>query len=186
MKVKDIISENWANNASLGAYHERAQDQRIMEKSRSEKQARTMAAAAHNPAFARKLGIKSSVAKEFNRADTGTQQLSNAMKHKKLKEVEGVRDVAASWGNSPMGNYPVKMHEGLTIPPALIRALMRDFPQLVSIPGKIEAMAAEILKKEANPQLYKKPVKTTYPPENPNPYDTSHMTANELDNALEE
>jgi hypothetical protein len=60
----------------------------LNEKSTSEKQARTMAAAAHNPEFAKKLGIKSSVAKEFNKADTGTKQLSNAMKHKKKKVKE--------------------------------------------------------------------------------------------------
>jgi hypothetical protein len=37
--------------------------------SKSEKQKRTMAAAAHNPAFAKKMGIPQKVAKEFNRAD---------------------------------------------------------------------------------------------------------------------
>jgi hypothetical protein len=37
--------------------------------SKSEKQKRFMAAAAHNPAFAKKAGIPQSVAKEFNRAD---------------------------------------------------------------------------------------------------------------------
>lgn len=37
--------------------------------SKSAKQARTMAAAAHNPAFAKKMGIPQKVAKEFNRAD---------------------------------------------------------------------------------------------------------------------
>ena len=37
--------------------------------STSAKQARTMAAAAHNPAFAKKVGIPQSVAKEFNAAD---------------------------------------------------------------------------------------------------------------------
>ena len=37
--------------------------------SKSAKQARTMAAAAHNPAFAKKMGIPQSVAKEFNQAD---------------------------------------------------------------------------------------------------------------------
>jgi hypothetical protein len=47
-----------------------------------------MAAAAHDPKFAKKLGIKTSVAKEFNKADTGTKQLSNAMKKKKVKENE--------------------------------------------------------------------------------------------------
>jgi hypothetical protein len=38
--------------------------------SKSPKQRRTMAAAAHNPAFAKKVGIPVSVAKEFNKADT--------------------------------------------------------------------------------------------------------------------
>lgn len=37
--------------------------------SKSAKQKRTMAAAAHNPAFAKKVGIPQKVAKEFNRAD---------------------------------------------------------------------------------------------------------------------
>ena len=58
----------------------------LAEKSTSEKQARFMAAAAHDPAFAARTGIKQSVAKEFNKADTGTKQLSNAMKHKKKME----------------------------------------------------------------------------------------------------
>jgi hypothetical protein len=58
----------------------------LAEKSTSEKQARFMAAAAHDPAFAARTGIKQSVAKEFNKADTGTKQLSNAMKHKKKTE----------------------------------------------------------------------------------------------------
>ena len=59
----------------------------ITEKSKSPKQARMMAAAAHDPKFAKKVGVKSSVAKEFNKADTGTKQLSNATKgKKKIKE----------------------------------------------------------------------------------------------------
>jgi hypothetical protein len=41
-----------------------------------------MAAAAHNPAFAKKVGIPTKVAKEFNVADTGTKKLSKAMKKK--------------------------------------------------------------------------------------------------------
>lgn len=40
--------------------------------SKSAKQARTMAAAAHDPKFARKVGIPPKVAKEFNQADKGT------------------------------------------------------------------------------------------------------------------
>lgn len=37
--------------------------------SKTTKQKRTMAAAAHNPAFAKKVGIPQSVAREYNRAD---------------------------------------------------------------------------------------------------------------------
>lgn len=48
--------------------------------SRSLKQARTMAAAAHSPAFAKRVGIPQKVAKDFNAADTGTKRLSDAMK----------------------------------------------------------------------------------------------------------
>lgn len=40
--------------------------------SKSAKQARTMAAAAHNPKFAKRVGIPQKVAKEFNRADKGS------------------------------------------------------------------------------------------------------------------
>lgn len=42
-----------------------------------------MAAAAHNPEFARKMGIQQKVAKEFNQADAGTGILkANANAHK--------------------------------------------------------------------------------------------------------
>lgn len=40
--------------------------------SKTPKQARTMAAAAHDPKFAKKLGIPQKVAKEFNQKDKGT------------------------------------------------------------------------------------------------------------------
>lgn len=40
--------------------------------SKSPKQARLMAAAAHNPEFAAKVGVPPKVAKEFNRADAKT------------------------------------------------------------------------------------------------------------------
>ena len=48
--------------------------------SKSKPQARLMAAAAHTPSgFG---GVPQKVGKEFNRADTGTKRLSNAMKKK--------------------------------------------------------------------------------------------------------
>jgi len=36
-----------------------------------------MTAAAHNPAFAKKVGIPTKVAKEFNRADKGTGKIKS-------------------------------------------------------------------------------------------------------------
>jgi len=53
--------------------------------SKTPKQARTMAAAAHNPQFAKKVGIPQAVAKEFNTADTGTSRLKQAMMQRKTK-----------------------------------------------------------------------------------------------------
>jgi len=47
--------------------------------STSDKQRRTMAAAAHDPKFAKKMGIPQSVATEYNQADKG-KKLANAMK----------------------------------------------------------------------------------------------------------
>lgn len=49
--------------------------------SKSKKQARLMAAVAHNKRFAKKVGIPQSVGKEFNRADKGTGILK---KHKTI------------------------------------------------------------------------------------------------------
>ena len=40
--------------------------------SKSAAQARLMAAAAHDPAFAKRVGVPRKVAREFNRADAGT------------------------------------------------------------------------------------------------------------------
>lgn len=41
-----------------------------------------MSAAAHNPAFAKKVGIPMKVAKEFNRADKGSKMLKKASRKK--------------------------------------------------------------------------------------------------------
>jgi len=52
--------------------------------STSKKQRNFMAAAAHNPAFAKKVGISQGVAKEFNQADKGKKFGSGGMATKKL------------------------------------------------------------------------------------------------------
>lgn len=52
--------------------------------SKSKAQRNLMAAAAHNPAFAKKVGVPVSVAKEFNKADKGRKFGSGGMATKKL------------------------------------------------------------------------------------------------------
>jgi hypothetical protein len=64
--------------------------------SKSKAQRNFMAAAAHNPAFAKKVGIPTSVAKEFNQADKGKtfKQGGETMKHEKAvaKKAVGMHD----------------------------------------------------------------------------------------------
>jgi hypothetical protein len=54
--------------------------------SKTKAQRNLMAAAAHNPAFAKKVGVPSKVAKEFNQADKGKKfREGGAMKHADIK-----------------------------------------------------------------------------------------------------
>lgn len=50
--------------------------------SKSPKQARLMAGAAHSASFAKKVGVSQKVAKEFNQADKGTGILRKKNKKK--------------------------------------------------------------------------------------------------------
>jgi ribosome assembly protein YihI (activator of Der GTPase) len=54
--------------------------------SETAKQARTMAAAAHDPKFAKRMGIPQTVAREFNQADKG-KKLAEAMKRMPKRDV---------------------------------------------------------------------------------------------------
>jgi hypothetical protein len=54
--------------------------------SKSKAQRNLMAAAAHNPAFAKKVGIPESVAKEFNKADKGKKFKGGGMAKSDMKE----------------------------------------------------------------------------------------------------
>jgi hypothetical protein len=56
--------------------------------SHSPAQARMMAAAAHDPKFAKKVGVPVSVAKDYNNADKG-KRLAEAMKAMDKKKNEG-------------------------------------------------------------------------------------------------
>ena len=55
--------------------------------STSKKQRNFMAAAAHNPAFAKKVGIPAKVAKEFNQADKGKTFVGGGMAKGKLNKL---------------------------------------------------------------------------------------------------
>ena len=54
--------------------------------SSSSKQANFMAAAAHNPQFAAKVGVKPDVAKDFNQADKGKGIIGKGKKKKAGKK----------------------------------------------------------------------------------------------------
>jgi len=72
--IKNMAMPYSMNREDNDSYQNKLQerlDAEVDERSVSQAQARTMAAAAHNPAFAKKVGIKLNVAQEFNRADTG-------------------------------------------------------------------------------------------------------------------
>lgn len=54
-----------------------------------------MAAAAHNPAFAKKAGVPVSVAKEFNQADKGRKFKGGGMAKKSLKMIFAGKETKA-------------------------------------------------------------------------------------------
>ena len=81
----------------------------VDEKSVSQAQAHTMAAAAHDPKFAKKVGIKGSVAKEFNKADTG-KDISKLPKKVKAEEVE---ETTTSGSVATVGNAAPKASKGM-------------------------------------------------------------------------
>lgn len=59
--------------------------------SKSPAQARMMAAAAHDPKFAAKVGVPQKVAREFNQADKG-KRLAEAMKAMHRRRSTGADD----------------------------------------------------------------------------------------------
>lgn len=57
--------------------------------SKSTKQARLMAAAAHDPAFAERVGVPEKVAKKFVKADQKSGMLKKAMSKKSMRYAKG-------------------------------------------------------------------------------------------------
>ena len=120
MKAKKIADKEVGKHEKEMHKEDMTFKERLLEKSVSTKQARTMAAAAHNPKFAKKVGIPQDVAKDFNQADKGTKMLSKAMSEEEVldekdelrsrigtnivnkKPREGQTDLK----NIPVGNRP--------------------------------------------------------------------------------
>ena len=77
--------------------------------STSKKQRNFMAAAAHNPAFAKKVGVPVSVAKEFNQADKGKKfKEGGMMKHDDIKQDMPMMKKVAS---AAVKGHEKKMHK---------------------------------------------------------------------------
>ena len=71
-----------------------------------------MAAIAHNPAFAKKVGIPQSVGKEFNTADKGKKfKEGGAMKHEDIKQdMPMMKKVAGLEATKIVNKHEKKMH----------------------------------------------------------------------------
>ena len=67
-----------------------------------------MAAAAHNPAFAKKAGIQVSVAQEFNQADKGKKFRSGGMTHDDIKQDKPMMKKVAA---EAVKGHEKKMHK---------------------------------------------------------------------------
>jgi len=99
MKAKNIAKKEVKGHEKEMHKESMTFKERLLEKSVSTKQARTMAAAAHNPSFAKKVGIPQDVAKDFNKADKGTKMLSKAMKGEEV-ELDEMGDNSALYNQS--------------------------------------------------------------------------------------
>jgi len=74
----------------------------------SKKQHNFMAAIAHNPAFAKKVGVPQSVGKDFNNADKGKKFRSGGMTHDDIKQdMPMMKKVAAK----AVKGHEKKMHK---------------------------------------------------------------------------
>jgi hypothetical protein len=77
--------------------------------SSSKKQRNFMAAAAHNPAFAKKVGIPAKVAKEFNQADKGKKFVGGGMA-KENSKMDMAQD--KKMAKKAIGMHDKQMHGG--------------------------------------------------------------------------
>ena len=89
-----------AMNANFGKSKPLTTEETLDEKSVSQAQFRTMAGAAHNPEFAKKVGISQDVAQEFNRADKHSNYKKLPARATEENERGRGRPVAGEWDTS--------------------------------------------------------------------------------------
>ena len=79
--------------------------------STSKKQANLMAAVAHNPAFAKKVGIPQSVGMDFNKADKGKKFKGGGMHNDMKQDMPMMKKVAGLEATKIVNKHEKKMHK---------------------------------------------------------------------------
>ena len=78
--------------------------------STSKKQHKFMAAIAHNPAFAKKVGIPQSVGMDFNKADKGKKFKGGGMHNDMKQDMPMMKKVAGLEATKIVNKHEKKMH----------------------------------------------------------------------------
>ena len=105
--------------------------------STSKKQSNFMAAVAHNPAFAKKVGVAQSVGKDFNTADKGkTFREGGAMKDMKIDKAQDKAMVKKA-----VGMHDKQMHGGKKTDMAALKK--GGMPMVMKDGKKMPAFAAK-------------------------------------------
>ena len=105
------------------------EEEPIDERSVSKAQVKTMGAAAHNPKFAKKVGIKPSVAKEFNQADKGKD--NSKLPEKAPKKKKEVDETTTSGSMATSGGAP-KSSGGMSYGKGIYDSLNRELEGMIS------------------------------------------------------
>lgn len=115
--------------------------------SKSFAQARMMAGAAHDPVFAKKVGVPTKVAKEFNKADDKSGFLGSAMRAKGPAYKEGGNVKKTRYAD---GGEVEKMMGPLGGIPRMIREVKKKFSGKDEVPSRMAPgrYAADILRGE--------------------------------------
>ena len=124
MTAVDDYMQNQAGDSMDG------EEEPIDERSVSKAQVKTMGAAAHNPKFAKKVGIKPSVAKEFNQADKGKD--NSKLPEKAPKKKKEVDETTSSGSVATGGSAAPKSSGGMSYGKGIYDSLNRELEGMIS------------------------------------------------------